>query len=140
MKKVILNDVRTPILLAICDIAFALFLILGVHTTTDIFTLICLFATFGTPIIITFVVFLLSFELIYFYEDKMVYLKRFRRTEMLYTQIVCIKETETRGLTGSGIADTWEITDNNQKTICVIREKPRRKIINQIKELYVQPT
>ena len=140
MKKVILNDVRTPILIALCDIVCAFLLILGVKTTTDTLTLICLFTMFGTPIILNFVGFLLTFELIYFYEDKMVYLKLFRRTEMLYTQIVCIKETKTRGLTCANIADTWEITDNNQKTICIIREKPRRKIINQIKELYVQPT
>ena len=116
------------LLFAFVITSFAILLVLSL-TNTDNFSNIIIFITvFGGFLILSVVCFFLTLEVIFFYEDRLISIKLFRRVEIFYSEISTINKTHKRGMGGGGIEPVWEIKTHYEKAVYLIRTKKERKL------------
>lgn len=140
MKKMIINNFAALIVfLLVAAIGVAL-VVLCCLSSADLPTKVMMFVIEGVPAIIL-IVYMLFFiaELIIVYDDKIVSIKIYKRTVIFYANIVRIVEKSKDSLDGTGsLIDVWEIIDNNNQSICLMKTKGRDTIIELINDLTIK--
>ena len=133
MKKKILNDIRSLILITIIITVLAVLLMLSLISTTDLGDIVIFISVYGGFLIASITWLLLTFEIIFFSDDRIVSIKLFRRIEIFYSEISNINAIDKRGIGAGGIESVWQIQTYCPKTIYVIKSRKREKIIEEIK-------
>lgn len=87
--------------------------------------------SFGFFAILGLVLLALCFEVIYVYENKIVSVKIFKRTEIFYNEIVSVRNAHKNF--GIGSNPSYEISDSSKNKIEILSSKKRDKIVEEIK-------
>ena len=137
MKKSFLNDFRSAIIFAICGVGltFGMLLCLNNVDQSETSSIVIIGSLFGVSVMMCIIGLLYTFELIAFYNDKIISFTIKRRIEIYYSEIVSVQMVKKAGKGDSGVADVWEIKDNNDNTIDIIRSKNRARLLMQINEI-----
>ena len=133
MKKKFLNDIFA-IIVALLMIAFSaacMILALINPRYQEPAKIVGLAVCFGFFMILGIVLLSLVFELIYVYENKIVSVKIFKRTEIFYNEIVSIRNTDKNW--GIGTWPSYEFSDSSKNKIEILSSKKRDKIVEEIK-------
>ena len=135
MNKKFLNDVKVLILFipGVIFITFCLIAsLMSADETAQYIISSVVWGGFDIFIIVSY--FLLFFDIISVYDNRVVSRKIFKRSEIFYNKIKSIQEMDKLGLGGGGVEAVWEITDLTGNTIYIIRSKKRKNVIDFIKE------
>ena len=135
MNKKFLNDVKVLILFipGVVFITFCLIAsLMSADETAQYIISSVVWGGFDIFIIVSY--FLLFFDIISVYDNRVVSRKIFKRSEIFYNKIKSIQEMDKLGLGGGGVEAVWEITDLTGNTIYIIRSKKRKNVIDFIKE------
>lgn len=136
-EKRFLNDFRSAIIFAICGVGFVFAMLLCLINVdqSETSSVVIIGSLFGVSLMMCIIGLLYTFELIVFYNDKIISFTIKRRIEIYYSEIVSVQMIEKAGKGECGIADVWEIKDNNDNTIDIIRSKNRARLLMQINEI-----
>lgn len=87
--------------------------------------------SFGSFTILGLVLLAILFKLVYVYEDKIVSVNIFKRTEIFYNEIVSIRNATRNYCLGDH--PLYEISDSAQRKIEILSSKKTDKIVEEIK-------
>ena len=137
MKKKFLNDFRSAIIFTTCAIALIFIMFLGLNNInkTQTSSILIIISLFGGGVLMCIVGVLLTFELITFHNNKITSFTIRRRVEIYFSEITGIQMIKKVGIGDAGVANVWEIKDNNDNTINIIYSNKRTEMLMQIKEI-----
>lgn len=139
MKKCILNDV-TCFAGILGILFFSVCLVLALQSSNNMQSDITSASVCGGFILLGLLVFIGTFELVFFEEHEIVSVKIYKRTRILYSEIVSIEEcVENYILICHPTSATFvKIRDCNKKNISVLKdivnEKKKTKLVEEVKQ------
>ena len=132
MNKKVVNDIRSLLLFVPMIAFFVILLVLSLTNTDNSNNILIFIVVFGGGGLLSVVCLALTFEVIHFYQDRLISIKLFRHVEIIYSEISTINRTNKIGIGGAGIEPVWEIKTHCEQTVYLIRTKKREKIIKEI--------
>ena len=148
MKKTIVNDISTFIVLLLCALASTFFLVVCLINISTITGLLTCGIALGVIVIGSFILMLISTNIITFYEDRVLARSIFKRVEIMYAQIESITYVgKYEGVIDKKIpsslyvAHAWRIINANEQKIYVLDyNNGRAKYILPIQQMVKDKT
>ena len=134
MKKRLLNDVNSVVLLSATAIGFLLALIGAIASDYSGSAKVGLALVLGSFLLLNLFGFVWAFEIIELFSDRIISRKLFKKVVLLYSEITEIREIDKRGIGVGGISAVWEIKTCGKPSVCIVRTKKRKEIIELIKQ------
>ena len=138
MKKYLINDLKTFVLLIVLAVGSLVLIFLGLqnfeNTPNPKFTVLMLFGVFGSMFLLVILGIILSIEILVIYDDKIISKRFLKQKTIAYSDIVSIKIATNKGEYAGGIEDGWMIVDSCDKTIFVVGIQSRKWCIDFIKQ------
>ena len=95
MKKYLINDLKTFVLLIVLAVGSLVLIFLGLqnfeNTPNPKFTVLMLFGVFGSMFLLVILGIILSIEILVIYDDKIISKRFFKQKTIAYSDIVSIK-------------------------------------------------
>ncbi|MBQ8689017.1 MAG: hypothetical protein IJ515_01475 [Clostridia bacterium] len=134
MKKRLLNDVNSVVLLSATAIGFLLALIGAIASDYSVAAKAVVALVFGAFLLLNLIGFVWVFEIIELYDDKIISRKLCKKVDLLYNEITAIREIDKLGMGVGGTTAVWEIEACGKPSVCIARTKKRKEIIELIKQ------
>ena len=138
MKKYLINDLKTFVLLIVLAVGSLVLIFLGLlnseNSPNSKFTILMVFCIFGSMFLLVILGIVLSIEILVVYDDKIISKRFFKQKTIAYSDIVSIKIAANKGEYAGGIEDGWMIVDSCDKTIFVVGIHSRKWCIDFIKQ------
>ncbi len=139
MKKTILNDI-TCFTVILYILFFLIILVLSLKFSNGVQNDTMVALVFGGLILFGLFLFICVFELVFFKESEVVSVKIYKRTRILYSEIVSIEECVKNCYVVSPpiLATFVKICDCNEKKISILKDflnvKKKIKLIEEMKQ------